>query len=449
MRSGRPASALIVLLFGASVACSQADGRGGGSGGNQPATGTGGAGQVPDSGSNDGGPNDGAGSGGSAQTGGLSGSGPGQTGGVRGSGGVGSGGSGGADATGGAGGSGGVNASGGVVGQGTGGGTGGRTTGSGGTASSGGTTGSGGTQTGSGGHGGAGGRAATGGSPGAGGQGGHRSISFGTYLDASAVIASAQQLAKSAATPSGSSWQAKGDQHRTYRFADASTDEPYRLYVPTNWDGKSQLPLVMFLHGAGNDENSYLDQNGKQMVNLAQQHGFILVSPLGYTGAYGNFLRLSAPFGDEADAAMLMAQVTADTERTNELSEEDVINVLELVLNEYPVDRASVFLTGHSMGSGGTWYIGGKYAQYWRALAPMSGPFVQQSGYPWDAVRALSLFVTEGTQAPSLSASHLLRDWLTTNGFTSKYEEVNADHPGMVKLVLPDVFDFFTTSATH
>ena len=26
---------------------------------------------------------------------------------------------------------------------------------------------------------------------------------------------------------------------------------PYRIYVPTRWDGKSSLPIVLFLHGAG------------------------------------------------------------------------------------------------------------------------------------------------------------------------------------------------------
>ena len=285
----------------------------------------------------------------------------------------------------------------------------------------------------------------TGGSAGLGGSSaaGQRAISFGTLLDAQTVMSAAQQLAKSLANSSSPQWQAKGDQHRTYRFAEANVDEPYRICVPTNWDGKSKLRLVMFLHGAGNDENSYLDQNNKQMVTLAQQHGVLLVAPLGYSGAYGNFLRLTSPFGDAADAAKEMAQVTTDSERTNELSEKDVINVLELVLSEYPIDRSAVFLTGHSMGSGGTWYIGGKYSSYWKAIAPMSGPFVQESGYPWDSLRTISIFVTEGTQAPSLSASHLLRDWLQTNGFKSEYEEVNADHPGMVKLVLPDVFDFF------
>ena len=255
-------------------------------------------------------------------------------------------------------------------------------------------------------------------------------------------MTAARQLASTLAIPGGAQWRAKGDQHRTYRFTEANKDEPYRLYVPTNWDGQAKLPLVMFLHGSGADENTYVDANSKQMVNLAQQHGYLLVAPLGDAGAYGNFLRLSSPFGKPDEAAKLIAAITPDSERTNELSEKDVINVLELILAEYPVDRAAMFLTGHSMGSGGTWYIGGKYASYWKGLAPLSGPFVQETGYPWDSVRPIYLFVTEGTQTPSLEGSRALADWLTRNRFMAEYEEVNADHGGMVRLVLPDIFAF-------
>jgi predicted peptidase len=262
-------------------------------------------------------------------------------------------------------------------------------------------------------------------------------------------MASARQLAASLAMPSAAQWRAKGDQHRSYRFAEANATEPYRLYVPTNWDGQSKLPLVMFLHGSGADENTYVDQNNKQLITLAQQHGYLLVAPLGDEGAYGNFLRLSAPFGKPDEAAKLIAQITPASEKTNELSEKDVINVLELVLAEYPIDRAAMFLTGHSMGSGGTWYIGGKYAGYWKGLAPMSGPFVQETGYPWANLRPLYLRVTEGTQAPSLEGSHVLRDWLSKNGFMAEYQEVNADHPGMVPLVLPGIFDFFDRSRSR
>ncbi len=204
----------------------------------------------------------------------------------------------------------------------------------------------------------------------------------------------------------------------------------------------------MFLHGAGADENTYLDQNNKQMVNLANQYGFILVSPLGYNGAYGNLIRLPAVFGQPAEAAKMLATITPQRLETEKISEKDVINVLELVRAEYPVNERAMFLTGHSMGSGGTWYIGGKYARYWAGLAPMSGPFVQATGYPWESLNAMPLLVTEGTGAtPSLAGSRVLRDWLVARNYLVTYKEVNADHGGMVPLVLPDVFKFFANLA--
>ncbi|MDO5576366.1 MAG: hypothetical protein Q4F84_04750 [Fibrobacter sp.] len=274
-------------------------------------------------------------------------------------------------------------------------------------------------------------------------DGAQRMIAFGTTLSPDEVVSNAKRIALSIVDPQSSQWQAKGDLHRSYYFDEANEQERYRVCVPQNWDGKSKLPLVMFLHGAGNDESSYLDHDNKLMVRLADEHGFILVSPIGANGAYGNFLRLSAPFGNENGAAELMAQVTPESERTNQLSEKDVINVLELVLHEYPIDTLSMFLTGHSMGSGGTWYIGGKYSHYWNAVAPMSGPFVQKNGYPWDSLHAMHFFVTEGVQTPSLNASRAVRDWMIEQGFDLQYKEVDADHGGMVPLVLPDVFKFF------
>jgi predicted peptidase len=125
-----------------------------------------------------------------------------------------------------------------------------------------------------------------------------------------------------------------------------------------------------------------------------------------------------------------------------------VINVLEIVMNEYPINRSSIFLAGHSMGAGGTWYLGAKYSKYWRAMAPMSGPFVDQAYYPWDRIRSMPVMMSEGTRAlPSVQGSRLMRDWMFQQDFHFEYYEVKADHGGMVPLVLPAVlpavFDFF------
>jgi pimeloyl-ACP methyl ester carboxylesterase len=272
-------------------------------------------------------------------------------------------------------------------------------------------------------------------------------IAYGSVLDAEKQIAESQALAKKLAVPGNPRWRAKGDQHRTYKFPDAGMDMPYRLYVPTSWDGHSELPLIVMLHGAGSDENRYLDGHGGQLLHLAEQHGYVLLSPLGYNrfGAYGTPLKLPAVFGQpEAVFAKQRADVTPEEERTIELSEKDVINVLEMVLNEYPIDQKSVFLMGHSMGSGGTWYLGAKYSQLWRAIAPMSGPFVDESNYPWYRIKPMPIMMSEGTLAlPSVRGSYLMRDWMIAHKFDLEYLEVDADHGGMVPLALPAVFDFF------
>lgn len=271
-------------------------------------------------------------------------------------------------------------------------------------------------------------------------------IAYGSGLDAEKQIIASQVLAKRLAAPGNPQWQAKGDQHRTYNFPDAGMDMPYRLYVPTSWDGHSKLPLIAMLHGAGSDENRYLDGHDKQLLHLAEEHGYVLVSPLGYNrfGAYGTPLKLPAVFGQPQAAAAQRAAVTPQEQRSLQLSEKDVINVLEIVLNEYPIEHEAVFLMGHSMGSGGTWYLGAKYSQLWRAIAPMSGPFVDESNYPWYRIKQMPIMMSEGTLAlPSVKGSYAMRDWMIAHNFNLEYLQVNADHGGMVPLVLPAVFDFF------
>jgi predicted peptidase len=237
-----------------------------------------------------------------------------------------------------------------------------------------------------------------------------------------------------------------GDQHRRYLFAPTDTELPYRVYVPSTWDGQRSLPIVLFLHGAGANESTYLDMADGQLRTLAEQHGYIVVSPLGFTplGAYGNPLRLPAVFGESAAAAAQRAAVTPQRRRELALSELEVITVLEIVTEEYGADRSRTFLAGHSMGSGGAWHLAARYPERWRAVAPMSGPFIDRETYPFDRVRALPLFVTEGTGAtPSLAGSRALAEFMRAGGFDFEYLEVDGNHGSMVPMVWPAIFDFF------
>jgi len=239
---------------------------------------------------------------------------------------------------------------------------------------------------------------------------------------------------------------ATGDQHRQYLFAPTGTEMPYRIYVPTRWDGKTSLPILLFLHGAGANESTYLDIAGGLLGQLAEKHGYIVVSPLGFTplGAYGNPLRLPAVFGESATAATQRAAITPERQRELDLSELEVVTALEIVTEEYRADRSRTFLAGHSMGSGGVWHLAARYPERWRAIAPMSGPFVDKETYPFERIRRLPIFVTEGTGAtPSLAGSRALVQFMRAGRFDFDYLEVDGDHGGMVPMVWPAIFDFF------
>jgi predicted peptidase len=244
--------------------------------------------------------------------------------------------------------------------------------------------------------------------------------------------------------------RATGDQQRQYTFAPTGQQLPYRIYVPKSWDGKSALPIVLFLHGAGANERTYLDQADGIVRTLAEKHGYIVVSPLGFTpmGAFGSPLRLPAVFGQSQIAAEQRAAVTPARRRELALSELDVITVLDIVTEEYGADRSRTFLAGHSMGSGGAWHLAARYPERWRAVAPMSGPFIDAQTYPFDLIRKLPLLVTEGTGAePSLAGSRALAQYLREGKFQFEYVEVDGNHGSMVPMVWPRVFEFFDAAS--
>jgi predicted peptidase len=241
--------------------------------------------------------------------------------------------------------------------------------------------------------------------------------------------------------------RATGDQQRQYLFAPTGQQMPLRVYVPTSWDGKASLPILLFLHGAGANERTYLDMADGIVRKLAEQHGYIVVSPLGFTamGAFGSPLRLPAVFGESDAAASQRAAVTPVRRRELALSELEVITALEVITEEYGADRSRTYLAGHSMGSGGTWHLAARYPDRWRAIAPMSGPFIDAKTYPFDRIRDLPILMTEGTGAePSLVGSRALAKFMREDGkFKLEYLEVDGNHGSMVPMVWPRVFQFF------
>ncbi|KIC94889.1 alpha/beta hydrolase-fold protein [Flavihumibacter solisilvae] len=51
----------------------------------------------------------------------------------------------------------------------------------------------------------------------------------------------------------------------------------------------------------------------------------------------------------------------------------DALEVLNIGLNQFKPDPRKIYLTGHSMGGHGTWFLGATYPDKWAAIAPCAG----------------------------------------------------------------------------
>ena len=238
--------------------------------------------------------------------------------------------------------------------------------------------------------------------------------------------------------------RAKGDQERNYWFEDAREMMAYHVYTPMKWDGKSRLPMVLVLHGNTRDQDYYFDRDDHILARMAEQHGYLVVCPMGYRPSAGwgsNSLNARAP------AAPGRGAFPPDPGRLKqgELSERDALNVLDLVTKEYPIDPARIYLFGHSAGGAGTWYMGEKYADKWAAIAA-SAAATRPAGFPFERLKGMPIMVCHGDkddEVPVASSRNMVKA-AKENGLDPQYVEVpGATHLTIVAIVEPKVFDFF------
>ncbi len=113
-----------------------------------------------------------------------------------------------------------------------------------------------------------------------------------------------------------------GDYWRVLKIGDKEI--PMRVYAPPSLDLNKQSPLIVAFHGAGVDENAFMDAYASgRLKQLADQNKFLLVTPLTYAFS-------GAAVGDSFDA------------------------LLESIGMNYAVDPRRIYVMGHSMGGGVT-----------------------------------------------------------------------------------------------
>ena len=214
--------------------------------------------------------------------------------------------------------------------------------------------------------------------------------------------------------------RAKGDHERHYWFADTGEIMPYRVYVPSTWDGKKQLPMIFVLHGSTRDHNFYFDRDGGILGKLAEKNGYIVATTMGY-------------------------RPNAGYRAGN--SESDAMQSLELIVKEFNPDPKRIYLFGHSAGGTGGWYLGTKYSERFAGLA-LSAFGTQPGAVQFDRLQGIPLLVIVGSKdAPrTVETARTMAKAVAEKGFDTQFLEIpEATHDTIVGLALPTVFQFFNT----
>jgi predicted esterase len=222
-----------------------------------------------------------------------------------------------------------------------------------------------------------------------------------------------------------------GDFKRHYVLDTAGEIIPYHMYLPKSYNGSHTYPLIIALHGLGGTEDAFFDNYDKAFPPLAEQHGYIVAGVLGYRvdGSYG--WGLGNPPADP------------NARHTQDLSEQDVMHVLDLARKNYKIDPNRIYLMGHSMGGIGTWKLAPKYPDIWAAIAPFSG-----SGAPatLERIKSVPEFVVHGDNDPTVNVqgSRTMVAKMKELGIEVKYVEVpGGNHGSVVAPNFAGMFDFF------
>lgn len=134
-------------------------------------------------------------------------------------------------------------------------------------------------------------------------------------------------------------------------FLDRSLDvdgviHKYQIYLPRDYDEEREWPVILFLHGGGERGDNGMAQThvglGRAIRFNPERWPAIVVFPQAPEGEFW--------IGDTAEIAMA---------------------ALNQTINNYSIDESRVYLTGLSLGGGGTWYMSYQYTERFAAIVPV------------------------------------------------------------------------------
>jgi predicted peptidase len=224
---------------------------------------------------------------------------------------------------------------------------------------------------------------------------------------------------------------------REYDFTAAGKKMEYQVYLPKNYydeidaDKKKTFPLIVALHGYGSNPKQLMGYPG--FTRYAEKSGFLIVAPMGYNsrGWYGS--------------RGLRGGRGKDPDNLGELSEKDVMNVLQIARDDFQIDEKRIYLYGHSMGGGGALHLAMKYPKIWAAIAPMA-PAIPAGLKNLPKAKEIPVFVVHGDndRVLSVKGTRRLVEKMKELKIVHQYVEVkNGGHVLVAFQYWKEIFTFF------
>ena len=179
-------------------------------------------------------------------------------------------------------------------------------------------------------------------------------------------------------------------------FVSGGQTRTYYLLVPEAARKAPSAPLLVLLHGSGRDGRSLLET----WEPLARKEGVVLVGP---------------------DARFPQGW------RIPEDGPDFLRDLIEMLAQQFDIDRQRVFLFGHSAGAGHALAMAVLQSEYLAAVAVHAGA-MHESMFPLieDAPRKVPIGIWVGTRDPSfpLAVVRATRDALQAQGFAPALTEI-------------------------
>lgn len=186
---------------------------------------------------------------------------------------------------------------------------------------------------------------------------------------------------------------AAGPQDLSFFSSVDDTDQPYSLYIPENFDESRAYPLVVFLHGAWSNHRLGL----RRLFGVGNSQGYDFIRPG------------TPPFETDVEASrywpelrpvdyFAAAPYARGTAGYQGVAEQDVYDMIDDLTARFHIDRDRIYLTGLSMGGGGTIWLGLTRPDLWAAIAPVCPAPPEKTEYLADNAGNLPVHLFIGDQ---------------------------------------------------